>query len=73
MLGGPGLVGHVVEVEVFDQGPAGDLVGHVGRDDAQFALGPGQGGQDVEPRRQSPLVAEERFDLGRLPEVPVKR
>ena len=73
MLGGPGLGGHVVEVEVLDDGPAGDLVGHLAGDEAELALGPGESGEDVEPGGEAPLVVEEGVHLRGGPQVGVDR
>ena len=73
VLRGPGLLGHIGQVEVLEHGPADDLVGRLGRDQPEFALGPGQGGEDVEPGRQTPLVSEEGVDLRRGPQMGIDR
>ncbi len=67
-----GLLGHEGEVEAVDGGALGDGVGRLHRDDAELGLGPGQGGQHVEPPLEPAPLVEHGPQLVRPPQVGVE-
>ena len=70
---GPGFGHQVFEVEALDTGGGGDLGGRLGRNDRQFGLGLGQGGEDVEPALEPTLVGEDGAEFVRPPEMRIDR
>jgi hypothetical protein len=67
-----GLLGNEVEVEVVDCGHVRDLVGRLLGNDADLGLGPGQGGDDVQPGLEPGPLVEDVPQLVGAPQVGVE-